>query len=164
MTIGGLLAEVNSTPIYADKVLAQIAHVLAARARKSSSREKFREAAKQEVRDQVQKLVTLELEYAAAQRNLDQHDRGFAADLTADWRRHKIAEAQGSEALARKRAAEQGISLEDMVDEQYRFFMSQIYYQKRLVPRIQVTVNDMRRYYYQHVAATLPCATQRASG
>ncbi|MBA2706959.1 MAG: peptidyl-prolyl cis-trans isomerase [Gemmatimonadaceae bacterium] len=152
MTIGGVVAEVNSTPIYADKVVAQIAHVLAARA-KDISREKFRDVAKVELKAQVQKLVNLELEYAAAQRNLDEADREFAANMTADWRRHKIAEAQGSQELARKRAAEQGIGLEEMVAEQFRFFMSQIYYQKRLVPRIQVSANDMRRYYETRVGS-----------
>ena len=31
--------------------------------------------------------------------------------------------------------------------------MSQIYYQKKLVPRIQVTAEDMRRYYDQYRGA-----------
>ena len=126
VTLGGVLAEVNTTPIYADKVLSQIAPVLSARA-KESSREQFRNIAAKEIRDQVQALVNLELEYAAALRNLDQKDKDFAEALTADWRRHKIAESEGSLELARKRAESQGQNFDDMLNEQYRLFMSQIY-------------------------------------
>ena len=151
MTIGGVVAEVNNTPIYADKVIGQIAHVLAARA-KDASPERFRQIAREEIGAQIKKLVDQELLYAAALRNLDEKDREVAALMTADWRRHKIAESQGSEELARKRAAEQGIGFDEMVNEQYRFFMTQLHLQKRLVPRIQVTANDMRRYYDTHVA------------
>ncbi len=151
VTLGGVLAEVNNTPIYADKVVSQIAPVLAARA-KEAGREQFRQIAMKEIRDQVQALVNLELEYTAALRNLDSRDVEYAENLTSDWRRHKIAESQGSLELARKQAAERGQDWDEMMTEQHRFFMSQIYLQKRLVPRIQVTADDQRRYYDQHAA------------
>jgi peptidyl-prolyl cis-trans isomerase SurA len=151
LTLGGVVAEVNGTPIYADKVLAEIVPVLAARA-PNVSREGFRAIAAQEIGKQVQDRINLEVEYAAAQRNLDEKDRQLAEALTEDWRKHKIAQGGGSVELARKLAADHGQDFDEMVQEQYRSFMSQIYYQKRIVPRIQVTVDDMRRYYNQHLA------------
>jgi parvulin-like peptidyl-prolyl isomerase len=160
VTLGGVLAEVNNTPIYADKVVLQISPVLAARA-KESSREQFRQIAMKEIRDQLQALVSLELDYTAALRNLDSKDVEYAEGLTADWRRHKIAEAQGSLELARKQAAERGQDWDEMLTDQHHFFMSQIYLQKRLVPRIQVTADDLRRYYDQHPAEFTKPATVR---
>ena len=149
VTVGGVVAEVNSTPIYADKVVAQIAPILAARARELPPTQ-FKMMASKEIHDQIEALMNLELEYANAAKNLDSKDKDYAELLTADWRRHKIAEAV-SEELARKRAEEQGLNFDEVVAEQYRVFLSQIYYQKKLVPRIQVTAEDMRRYYERHV-------------
>jgi hypothetical protein len=95
-------------------------------------------------------LIRLELEYAAATKHLDSQDKQLADFLTQQWRAHKIAEAQGSEELARRRYAEQGQNFDDVVAEQYRVFMSQIYYQKKLVPRIQVSAQALRDYYDKH--------------
>ncbi|HEX8522887.1 MAG TPA: peptidylprolyl isomerase [Tepidisphaeraceae bacterium] len=150
LTVGGVVAEVNNVPIYADKVVGQIAPILAARARETN-RQQFRQEAMREIRDQVQALITLELDYAAAQRNLDTKEKELAQMMTQDWRRHKVAEARSVE-IARKVAADQGQDFDEMINEQYRFFMSQIFWQKRLVPRIQVTADDMRRYDDQHIA------------
>ncbi len=151
LTLGGVVAEVNGTPIYADKVLAEIVPVLAARA-PHVSRLQFRSIAENEIDKQIQDHVEQEVLYAAAQRNLDAQDRKFADALTQDWRKHKIAEAGGSIELARKLASDHGLNFDEMVQEQYRTFMIQIYFQKHIVPRIQVTVDDMRRYYNQHLA------------
>jgi parvulin-like peptidyl-prolyl isomerase len=152
LTVGGVVAEVNSVPIYADKVLSTLQPVLAAKAREANEKQ-FRQIALSEIRDQIRAMVNLELEYAAAARNLDTKDKELANNLTADWRRRQIAEAEGSLELARKRVSERGQSFDDLVNDKYREFMSRIYYEKKVIPRIQVTAQDMRQYYDRNLDA-----------
>jgi parvulin-like peptidyl-prolyl isomerase len=149
MTIGGVVAEVNGTPIYADRVLNQVEKDLAAKARDLDARQ-FRQYALQKLTEAREYCISNELEFAAAQRNLDEKDRQLADKLTTAWRQRKITEAGGSLELARRMAAADGLNFEDQVQEQYRIYMTQIYYTKRVLPRIQITAQDMRDYYRTH--------------
>ncbi|MEA2708768.1 MAG: hypothetical protein QOF78_1369 [Phycisphaerales bacterium] len=153
-TIGGVIAEVNGTAIYANKVLHLVEPVLAARA-KELDRERFKMAAEKELRAQRNELVKLELEYAAAERNLEARDKDMAELLTQQWRTRQITEAGGSEELARRNAPEiarryqlnPSGSFDELVSETYRTFMSRLYYEKKIMPRIQVSAAEMRDYY-----------------
>lgn len=150
MTIGGVVAEVNGTPIYANRVLAQVEKDLAAKARDLDA-DQFRRYAMQKLTEAREYCINNELEFAAAQRNLDEKDRQLADRLTTDWRQRQITEAGGSLELARRKAAADGLNFEDLVQEQFRKFMTQIYYTKRVLPRIQITAQDMRDYYRTHL-------------
>jgi parvulin-like peptidyl-prolyl isomerase len=153
-TLGGVLAEVNGTPIYANKVLALLEPVLAKRARELDARQ-FKVEATKELTGQMMTLRDNQLEYAAAERNLDEREKELADQMTLQWRQRQITEAGGSLELARKNAAEiarrnrltPGSTFEELVAETYRVMMRQIFLNKRIYPRIQVNANDQRAYY-----------------
>ena len=92
-----------------------------------------------------------ELEYASAQkRRLEAEDENTARLMTVQWRNKKVTEAGGSPELARRRAAADGWDFDKQVEQQYRLHLVQIYYQKRIIPLIQVTAADLRTYYELH--------------
>jgi hypothetical protein len=145
-TVGAVIAEVNGKPIYADKILKELEPELASKAA-TLSPEQFRALAAREIDQQVQEAISDELVFAAAQRKLDMRERSLADSFTEKWRNDRIIEAGGSLELARTWALEQGQTFEQLVDEQYRMNMRDIYRQRKVYPRIQVTPDDIRRYY-----------------
>jgi parvulin-like peptidyl-prolyl isomerase len=149
MTLGAVVVTVNGNPIYANKVLSDIAPVLVVKAREVDSGS-FQAVAEDEARKQIQVLERTELEFAAAQRNLDQHDRDLAMQLTIQWKKEQITKAGGSLEQARSRARADGRDFDDLAQEQYRVEMRRIYFQKKEFPKVQVTAQDMRDYYAQH--------------
>ena len=150
-TIGGVVAEVNGAPIYANKVLEIIGPDLAAKA-KDLDLERFRTYAADEIQKATRVLVRDELEFAAAQRLLDSREKDIADQMTGQWRQRQITEAAGSIEVARKRAQEEGTTFEDKVQQQYRLHMTQVYYQKKVIPKIQITADDMRRDYQRNLS------------
>ena len=146
MTIGGVVAEVNGQPIYANRILKLQETILATKARELEPKQ-FSKFAKEQIDKQLRELISNELEFAAAQRNLNAEDRGLAEMLTMRWRGEQVTQAGGSVELARKRATAEGIDFEELVNQRYRFHMTQVYYQKKVIPQIQVSAADMRRYY-----------------
>jgi parvulin-like peptidyl-prolyl isomerase len=153
-TIGGVVAEVNGVPIYANKVLNLVEPVLAAQAKEMDA-QRFKAVASNEIKQQMFALRNLELEYAAAERNLDQKDKDLADLLTQQWRQRQITQAGGSIELARKNAPEiarrerlnPNASFDELCSEMYRVIMSRVYYEKKVMPRIQVSAAEMREYY-----------------
>jgi len=123
--------------------------VLAARAKELDPAQ-FRLEASTEIKRQIGELVSLQLEYAAADHNLDSKEKEVADLMTAAWRSQQIAAAGGSIELARAQAAERGENFDDLVQEQYRVNMSRLWYQKKVWPRVEVTAAGMRQYYQAH--------------
>lgn len=152
LTIGGVVAEVNGQPIYADKVLSPIEPQLAAMAKEMDARQ-FRAAASAEISDKIVDFIENELEFAAASRYLDQQEKDFAHYLTEKWRQDQVALAGGSEELARRRFEERGENFDERVSEMHRVNMSRLFYQKRVWPRVQVSAADMRREYDRNLAS-----------
>jgi parvulin-like peptidyl-prolyl isomerase len=146
LTIGGVVADVNSTPIYANKVLAVVEPVLAAGA-KDLDADKFRAVAAREINNEIIHQCKIQLEYAAAERNLDSKDKEIADYLTEQWKREAITAAGGSLEFAKKSAKERGQDFDEQLQEQYRLNMSRVWLQKKVLPRIQVNAADMRAYY-----------------
>lgn len=144
--LGNVLAVVNGRPIYAHKVLARIDNVLAAEARRNPP-QAFRVIARQKIIDQRDELIRDELEFAAAEKNLSERERELAKYYTMMYRDRLITEAGGAEAVARRKAAEEGQSFDDKVQDQYRLLMAQIYNEKKVAPRIAVSATDIRRFY-----------------
>ena len=157
VTIGGVVAEVNGVPIYANKVLDLVEPVLAARAKELDA-QRFKVVADKEIKQQIYALRNLELEYAAAERNLDQRDKDLADLLTQQWRQRQITQAGGSIELARKNAPEiarrerlnPNATFDELTQDMYRVFMSRVYYEKKIMPRIRVSAAEMRDYYDQY--------------
>lgn len=148
-TVGGVVADVNGTPIYADKVLASLEKALKAQSAEMDEK-KFRDSAKQMIGERVESLVRSELVYAAAQRHLSDDERQLADLATERWRQRKITEAGGSIELARRIAASQGDDFDEMVKNKAREHMVQLYWERKIKPRVLVTASDMRRYYNQN--------------
>ena len=146
VSIGGVIAEVNGNPIYADDVLRTITPILAARA-KSLDEQPFRNLASSEINRQVDEQIRAEVEYASADRNTDADDKQIADRLTQQWRDKLKTDHDGSMEAVRKSFRDEGSTYDDAAKEQYRLNLVRVYYTKKLVPRIQVTADDMRRYY-----------------
>ncbi|MGB7160839.1 MAG: peptidyl-prolyl cis-trans isomerase, partial [Tepidisphaeraceae bacterium] len=145
-TIGGVVAEVNNTPIYADKVVSDIAPELAANAA-AMGPEQFQKFATKALDSQIEENIKRELLVAAAERGLDQRDKDRAKFGAEAWRQNQITLAGGSIETARRRFAEQGRDFDVEVREEYRRVMVVLLLQTKIYPRIQVNAADMRRYY-----------------
>jgi len=146
LIIGSVVEEINGTAIYANRVISLSEPALAAQAR-GLEPDQFRKVARKEIMEQIMALRRLELEYAAAERNLDQKDKDLADALTMQWKQRQITAAGGSLELAKHAAAERGEDFEDLVKQQYRVMMSRIFYEKKIIPRIQVSAAEMRAFY-----------------
>lgn len=151
MPLGGVVAEVNGTPIFVNKVLRLVGPTLRNDAR-SMDVDHFALAARDEIEREVGYLESDELEFAAAQRNLETSDQKFAADLTTSYRLQLVTDAGGSEEVARRRAAANGDDFDELVRDHYRTFMIQVYYQRKYLPQAEPSAQDMRDYYREHVA------------
>lgn len=145
-TLGGVVAEVNGNPIYANKVLRQLVPELSARASEMDEQQ-FRTLATQEVTKKIQGLERDELVFGAADRTLGDDDRKIAEALTMQVRSRRITEAGGSAELARHKAAADGDDFDDLILAEYRKQMTDVFYRRKVVPKIQITADDMRDYY-----------------
>lgn len=150
LMLGSVIVEVNGAPIYAHRVLDSLQGVLRARAQELD-RQAFEKAAAAEIHRQVQLLINNELEYAVAYVNLSPEERRLAENLTTAYRQRLITLAGGSVERARRKAAEEGIDFDEKVREEYRTNVVRIYYQKRVLPRVQVSASDMRRFYERNM-------------
>jgi hypothetical protein len=138
MTLGAVVVTVNGNPIYANKLLSDIAPVLKVKARESDQVQ-YQSIVQEEVQKQLQVLIRTELEFAAAQQNLDEHDRKLANDLTVQWKHDQIIKMGGSLEQARAQARADGRDFDDLTQEQYRVEMRRIYFQKKEFPKVQTT-------------------------
>lgn len=145
-TIGGVVSEVNGNPIYANKVLKMVKAELAARAREMDET-RFRAFATTEINKKIQGLQRDELVFGAADRSLAGDDRKLADFLTMQYRTQKITEAGGSVELAQRKAQANGDSFDEDVYDHYRQYMTEVFYRRKVLPRIQVSADDLRNYY-----------------
>jgi len=146
MQIGAVVTSVNGEPIYADDVLDSLAKLFAAEA-KTKDAYAFSVFARREIEKQVGVFISNELEVAAAKKSLDDKEEIFARDWTTAWRLREITLAGGSLEQARAKAAADGMDFDKMVEDKNREVLVQLYYQKKIFPRVQVTAEDIRRYY-----------------
>ncbi|MGC4033145.1 MAG: peptidyl-prolyl cis-trans isomerase [Tepidisphaeraceae bacterium] len=146
VSVGAIIAEVNGSPIYADDVVRSIAPLLAARA-KDLEEQPFRSLASTEINRQVDDMIRAEVAYAAADRNTTAEDKTMAERITQQWRDRLKTESKGSMEEVRRKFRDQGQTYDEAAKEQYRRNLVRVFYSKKLFPRIQVTADDMRRYY-----------------
>lgn len=146
LTVGAVLAEVNGSPIYADRIFADIRKALHAKAIELDE-PGYRLAAQQLIHQDIMTQIGDELAYSAAQRSLSQEDKTRVDAATERWRQRQITDAGGSLQLARQKAQADGDDFDKMVQRQARRFTIELYREKKIYPRVQVTVQDMRHYY-----------------
>jgi parvulin-like peptidyl-prolyl isomerase len=149
MVVGAVVAEVHGQPIFANKVIAILQPLLRAKARELNA-DQFRLVAIDLINKEVQDLGSSELEYAAALANLNAEAKNQADALTMQWKSRQITAAGGSEELARRKAAAEGNDFDELANQFYRYYMTEIYYQTKVIPKIDVTAEMMRTYYDEH--------------
>lgn len=147
--LGTVVAVVNNSPIYATSVLTPLNKVFSQRARELDQPQ-FREFATQKIHERLQELVDDEVLFAAAQRGLSEDDQKLAEQITLKWRMDQITQAGGSLEVARSKATADGDDFDELCRQQYRRHMIEVYRFKKIVPRIQVNAEDLRRYYDKH--------------
>ena len=148
--IGTVLAEVSDSPIFADKVLAALDKALAAQAVQLDERA-FRAKAGELIELQIREYISTELEFAMARDKLEPRDQQLARMAAIRWAEEQVSKAGGSLEVARQRAAAAGYDFEELKEEQFRWLMRQLYYQKKEYPKIQISGADMRRYYQENL-------------
>ena len=146
LVIGSVLGVVDKEPIYADKVLAVLDRPLQAEARKYDEA-RFRQVAADLIQRQVMEFIHADVEFTAAKRNLESKDSDLATQETVRWRLEQIAHAGGSVELAKQKAVDNNTTLEEMCEDHYRLIMTQLFYQRRVIPQIQISASDIRQYY-----------------
>ncbi len=146
MIVGVVLADVDGSPIYADQVLSVIDKPLQIEAR-NLDEPAFRKFAKDKIEKEVQSEIRNHVVYRAAERSLNEADRKLVDMLTTKWRQDKIIEAGGSVELAHRKARADRIEFDKLVEDQHSYYMTQVYYEKKVIPLIVVTADMMREYY-----------------
>jgi parvulin-like peptidyl-prolyl isomerase len=150
LEVGGVVVQVNGHAIYAGDVLKPLRPMLAAEARRYDA-DGYRVIATNRIKDQIKAMIRNELTVAQAEKALDQSERDWGWQMTMVWKQQQVAAAGGSLEQAKARAAAEGNDFDEMLKEKLRENEVRIYYEKKLVPRLQVTAQDMREYYRRHV-------------
>ncbi|HTW95942.1 MAG TPA: peptidyl-prolyl cis-trans isomerase [Tepidisphaeraceae bacterium] len=151
LDLGVVVATVGSTPIYANEVLRPLAAELRNDAR-NEDQDQFANDAYELLKRQVDELEINEVNFQAARQNLDDDDLNTAMALARIYKADLITQAGGSIEVAVRRAAANGDDFDAMVYRQYRIYMTELYYQRKIYPLLQVGADDMRKYYRQHLA------------
>ena len=134
MTVGTLVAEVNGSPIYANKILRLDAAIFSATKPGRWTGIILRYSRALRVQQDQGGLIYDELEIAAAQQTLDPKDLNLAWQLTRLWRQRQIDEAGGSLEVARRRFASQGQDFDEVVEDTHRTYLQQLYYVRKVEP------------------------------
>ena len=149
MTLGGVVAEVNGTPIYINKVLQLVWPTLHNDAR-SMDADHFILAARDEITREISVLESDELLFAAADQALDTGDKKLVEDLTTAYHQTLVTQAGGSLEIARRKAAANGDDFDQLIRDQYRRYMIELYQQRKFAPLAEPSAQEMRNYYLQH--------------
>lgn len=146
LTLGAVVADVNGTPIYAHELVSEVLPALRPRARQLTE-PGFRRLVTEELTRQRDIRIQDELVFAAAERNVTLEERRTAELLTSRRFEKLVTAAGGSRELARRRVAEQGDDWDRMLRDEYRRNLVGIYYTKKVLPRAQSSVDEMRKFY-----------------
>lgn len=147
--LGGLVAEVNGVPIYASKIL----HLNALAFQKEAHNmdlEQFRRFVIATVQSSIREQRDTELLVAAAKRTLNNDDLTLADRLTVMWRQRQITDAGGSEELATRRAAANGQSFPELVEDKHKQILVELHEERTMENQVVITVDDMRKYYSEN--------------
>jgi hypothetical protein len=150
MTLGGVLAQVNDTPIYANQVLTPLKKEFNAKSKELDA-PAFRDFAEQEIGRQLQELIEDELYFATAYHALNDEDRKIADAVAIQARKERVTAAGGSVEQAKRIALEDGEDFDESIKQEYRRIVHQLYQRRRIEPLIQVTADDMRDFYAANV-------------
>jgi parvulin-like peptidyl-prolyl isomerase len=150
MTLGGVVAIVNDTPIFANQVLEPLNREFAIKAREMEEKE-FRDFATKEIGRQVGELINDEVYFAQAYHGLNDDDKKLAQYIAMQNRALRVTAAGGSVEQARKKALDEGEDFDETLKKEYRLMVINLYRERHIDPLIQVTADGMREYYRLNV-------------
>lgn len=150
LTLGAVVAQVNGTPIYANKVLQLVWPSLHNDAH-TMGREQFARSATDHVITAIRTQEDDELVFAAAERSLEETDKRLAADLAAGYRQQLITESGGSIELARRKATANGDNFDEKIHDKYREYMIDVYRQRKFSNQLEPSAQEMRQSYQANV-------------
>jgi parvulin-like peptidyl-prolyl isomerase len=150
MALGGVVAKVSDTPIYASQILSVLDKEFTARSRDMSADE-FKHFARIEILKQLKELIEDEKDFQMAYRGLSPDDRKLARAESEEMRHERLRDAAGVEQLARRKAADDGAEFDDQCNQTYRMIVNDLFRKRQIEPMIQVTADDMREFYRQNL-------------
>jgi parvulin-like peptidyl-prolyl isomerase len=145
-TLGGVVAQVNGTPIYADTLVRLQGPMLSTRAPMMDELE-FRGFVRQNLLQAREVAISEEAQYAMAMLHLSDDDKKLAEAIIMQRRQQSITEAGGSLELAKRKAVAAGTTFDDAMQDLKRKIIFSLYLRKMIEPRIQVSAADLRKYY-----------------
>jgi rhomboid family GlyGly-CTERM serine protease len=147
----GMIGQVNGRAIYAADILEPIHEQLQALGRKLP-RDVFQQHVQEAVVKQLRTTVINSLVYGEAERDLSDTERGNLAPMTRTKREELLRQwGSGSLALAEENILRKtGLTLDQHLKEFRQQVVVSTYMQRKLLPRINVTRKDVKRYYRDH--------------
>jgi hypothetical protein len=162
LDLGAVVVEVNGKPIFISNVLRPDAFFLRQKAREMDDFDQFRtfvagvpdqngRRTNSRLETDIQRQVNDELLVAEANNRLSQSDKDAAKYYTEQWKIDLVHKAGGSLEVARRLALSNfDVTLEEAVEEKYRFYLTQFFLEKYIYNRADVTAAEMRAYYESH--------------
>jgi hypothetical protein len=150
-TIGGVVATVNATPIYANQVLDPLKGAFALKANELGESE-FRQFAAGEINRKLKELIEDELYFSFAYNGLSADDRELALANATQFRKDLVTASGGSVEQARRKSLENGEDFDEALRKRYRQIVRSIYQKRRIEPLIHVSPEEMRAFYRVNAA------------
>lgn len=147
--ITGSMMRVNDQFVSVDEILSALAPQLQALPPGLSELE-FRRRAAEIIQRQIGAIAARSLVLAEAEQFLNDQQKQMLQKEVDDFERRLLAEAGGSRTRLRRQIARRGGTLEEVLQEQRRQLMIQVYLQSKFMPAIQVTRKMLWDYYRQH--------------
>jgi parvulin-like peptidyl-prolyl isomerase len=89
--------------------------------------------------------------YEIAMLHLSDDDKKLVEAIIMRDRQQKIIEAGGSLELAKRKALAEGTTFDDMMRDDQRHMTWELYKNRMIMPKVQLTAADMRKYYKANV-------------
>ncbi|MEM9253461.1 MAG: peptidylprolyl isomerase [Planctomycetota bacterium] len=158
--VDGMVGQVNGQAIYADDIFEPIHAQLRGLGRRLP-RAQFRQQATQLIAGRLQQLVTDSLIYGEAERDLSENERFGLRQAIESHREELIRRfGRGSVTLANDTLIdEEGVTLDEKVEEFRQSLVVQRYLRQELLPRVNVTRRDIRKYYEDNIDTYQPPQT-----
>jgi len=158
--VDGMVGQVNGQAIYADNIFEPIHAQLRALGRRLP-RDQFRQQATQLIAGRLQQLVTDSLIYGEAEGDLNENEPRGLRQAIENHREELVRRyGRGSVTLANDTLLdEQGVTLDDKVEEFRQQLVVRRYLRQELQPLINVTRRDIRRYYDDNIDTYQPPQT-----
>lgn len=151
-SVDGMIGQVNGRAIYTNDVLNEQLRQTLAEWGRELPRSEFRKRATERIVVRLNGMVTDALIYGEAQRDLsDQERQGLTMAMTKQREQLLREHGQGSPALAEAELIQEtGMGLDITLERWRQGLVVQRYMRQKLMPKVNVTRKDIKRYYKEH--------------